>query len=57
MDRRRGMNPGYSREAGTERRALRSRGDRRRHHPALRLFFIPLEVLVHRLRTGNLVFY
>ena len=57
MDRRRGMNPGYSREAGTERRALRSRGDRRRHHPALRLFFIPLEVLVHRLRTGNLVLY
>lgn len=57
MDRRQRESSGYSREAGTERRALRSRGDRRRHHRALRLFFIPVEVLVHKLRTGSLVLY
>ncbi|HEX9010581.1 MAG TPA: hypothetical protein VF804_09445 [Holophagaceae bacterium] len=56
MDRRTWQDPlNYSRETGTERRALRSRGDRRRYHRALRIFFIPLDVLVHRLRTGSLV--
>lgn len=54
-DRRQRESSGYSRETGTERRALRSRGDRRRYHRALRIFFIPLDVLVHRLRTGSLV--
>jgi len=54
-DRRQRESSGYSREAGTERRALRSRGDRRRHHRALRIFFIPLDLLVHKLRNGNLI--
>ena len=47
----------YDREAGTERRALRSRGDRRRRPPGLRLFFIPLGLLVHKLRTRTLVVF
>ncbi|HEY3399090.1 MAG TPA: hypothetical protein VGK03_00530 [Geothrix sp.] len=46
----------YSREVGTERRALRARGDRRRHSPAFRIFFIPLSQLVHKLRTRSLSF-
>lgn len=46
----------YSREVGTERRALRGRGDRRRHSPALRMLFIPLGLLVRRLRTLDLSF-
>ena len=44
----------YSREAGTERRALRSGGDRRRHHPSLRIFFIPVSLLMQKLRTRTL---
>ena len=47
----------YDREAGTERRALRSRGDRRRHARALRIFFIPLDMLVHKLRTRTLIVF
>jgi hypothetical protein len=47
----------YDREAGTERRALRSRGDRRRHGRALRIFFIPLDMLVHKLRSRTLVVF
>ncbi len=54
-DRRRRESSGYSREAGTERRALRSRGDRRRHHRALRIFFIPVDLLVYKLRHGSLI--
>ena len=46
----------YNREAGTERRALRSGGDRRRHSRALRLLFIPFGMLVHKLRTRSLTF-
>lgn len=46
----------YNREAGTERRALRSGGDRRRHRRAFRLFFIPFSLLVHKLRTRSLTF-
>lgn len=46
----------YSREVGTERRALRARGDRRRHRPALRMLFIPLGLLVQRLRALDLGF-
>ena len=58
MDRRTSQSSwNYDREAGTERRALRSRGDRRRHSRALRLFFIPLDVLVHKLRTRTLVVF
>lgn len=55
MDRRQRTSPGYSREIGTERRALRSRGDRRRHPAGIRLFFIPLDLLVRKLRAGSLV--
>ncbi|HEY3271407.1 MAG TPA: hypothetical protein VGJ89_09365 [Geothrix sp.] len=55
MNRRTSQSPlNYDREAGTERRALRPRGDRRRHSRALRLFFIPLSVLVYKLRTRSL---
>jgi hypothetical protein len=54
-DRRQRESSGYSREAGTERRALRSRGDRRRHHRALRIFFIPVDLLVYKLRHGSLI--
>jgi len=43
----------YCREVGTERRALRARGDRRRHGRVLRFFFIPLSQLMHRLRKHN----
>lgn len=58
MNRRISQSPlNFDREAGTERRALRSRGDRRRHHPAIRLFFIPLDMLVHKLRTRTLVVF
>ncbi|WP_257304349.1 hypothetical protein [Geothrix campi] len=57
MNRRTSQSPlNYDREAGTERRAMRSRGDRRRHSRALRLFFIPLGLLVHKLRTRSLAF-
>ena len=56
MDRRTSHNPlHYSRETGTERRALRSRGDRRRRGSALRIFFIPMHLLLHKLRTRSLV--
>lgn len=55
MDRRTWQDPlNYSRETGTERRALRSRGDRRRYHRALRLFFIPMSLLMLKLRTRSL---
>jgi len=58
MDRRTSQSPlNYDREAGTERRALRGRGDRRRHPRAIRLFFIPLDMLVHKLRTRTLVVF
>jgi len=58
MDRRTSQSAlNYDREAGTERRALRGRGDRRRHHRAVRLFFIPLDMLVHKLRTRTLVVF
>jgi hypothetical protein len=58
MNRRTSQSPlNYDREAGTERRALRSRGDRRRHSPSLRIFFIPLGMLVHKLRTRTLVVF
>jgi len=57
MDRRTWQDPvNYSRDTGTERRALRSRGDRRRHNRTLRFFFIPVSVLMHKLRTRSLVF-
>jgi hypothetical protein len=56
MDRRTWQDPhNYSRETGTERRALRSRGDRRRRNSALRIFFIPMGLLIHKLRTRSLV--
>jgi hypothetical protein len=55
MDRRTWQDPlNYSRETGTERRALRSRGDRRRYNRALRLFFIPMSLLMQKLRTRSL---
>ncbi len=58
MNRRISQSPlNYDREAGTERRALRSRDDRRRHSPALRIFFIPVGLLVHKLRTRTLVVF
>lgn len=58
MDRRTSQSSwAYDRDAGTERRALRSRGDRRRHSPALRIFFIPVGMLVHKLRTRTLVVF
>ncbi|WP_243286047.1 hypothetical protein [Geothrix terrae] len=58
MNRRTSQSPlNYDREAGTERRALRSRGDRRRYSPGLRIFFIPLGMLVHKLRTRTLVVF
>jgi hypothetical protein len=57
MDRRTSQSPlNYDREAGTERRALRAGNDRRKHHRVLRVFFIPLDLLVHKLRTGTLAF-
>ena len=56
MDRRTWQDPhNYSRETGTERRALRGRGDRRRRNSALRIFFIPMGLLIHKLRTRSLV--
>ena len=57
MDRRTSESPlHYDREAGTERRAMRAGNDRRKHHRAIRVFFTPLGMLVHKLRTGTLAF-
>ena len=41
----------FNREIGTERRAIRYGGDRRRHHPALRLFFMPVARLMEKLQS------